>query len=63
MEDKKSNSKGGFAEFFNVKQVFAYFFTKRPNQGIYTKAMHTINKISIVVFLLGVCYLIYRNVF
>jgi hypothetical protein len=52
-------------EFFGVSEVFGYFFRKkdanRP-QNINIKMMHGVNKISIIIFLLGVLYLIFKLV-
>lgn len=59
MEEKKRSLK----EFFSLGEVGGYFFRKKdPNRkpDFTLRAMHGINKISIVVFLLGVLYLIYK---
>jgi len=59
MEEKKNT----WREFFSLGEVGGYFFRKKdPNRksDFTLKAMHGINKISIVVFLLGVLYLIYK---
>jgi hypothetical protein len=59
-EDKK---KKGLREFFSLGEVGGYFFRKkdpsRPN-NINIRMMHGVNKISIVVFLAGVLYLIFK---
>jgi hypothetical protein len=59
--DKK---KGGWKEFFSLGEVGGYFFRgkdpARPT-NINIKMMHGINKISIVVFLLGVIYLVLKR--
>lgn len=57
--------KGGrLKEFFSMGEVGGYFFRKkdpsRPS-NINIRMMHGINKISIVVFLLGVLYLILKR--
>ncbi|HEX7016340.1 MAG TPA: DUF6728 family protein [Cyclobacteriaceae bacterium] len=52
-------------EFFELNEVFGYFFRgKDPSRpsNFNIRMMHGINKISIVVFLLGVLYLIYKLV-
>ena len=53
--------RNGLKQFFKMGEVGGYFFRKkdpsRPS-NINIKMMHGINKISIVVFLLGVLYLI-----
>lgn len=61
-EDKKNDVK----EFFSLGEVFGYFFRKKdPSRAtnINLKMMHGINKISIIVFLLGVIYLIIKHAF
>jgi hypothetical protein len=61
-EEKK---KKGLWEFFTLSEVGGYFFRKKdPNRpsNINLKMMHGVNKISIVIFLLGVLYLIYKLV-
>jgi Family of unknown function (DUF6728) len=50
-------------EFFQVNEVLAYFFRARdPSRpsNINIRMMHGVNKISIVIFLAGVIYLIYK---
>ena len=59
MEEKKNTWK----EFFSLGEVGGYFFrkkdpTRKPDFTL--RAMHGINKISIVVFLAGVLYLIFK---
>ncbi len=67
MENKNGASekkKLSFREFFSVGEVGGYFFRKkdpsRPS-NINIKMMHGVNKISIVIFLLGVLYLILKR--
>jgi len=53
-------------QFFGLGEVGGYFFRKKdPNRpvNIDLKMMHGVNKISIVVFLLGVIYLIAKRLF
>jgi hypothetical protein len=58
------NQKGGRKKFFSLGEVGGYFFRKkdpsRPS-NINIKMMHGVNKISIVIFLLGVIYLILKH--
>lgn len=53
-------------EFFTLGEVGGYFFRKkdpsRPS-NINIKMMHGINKISILIFLLGVIFLIVKRFF
>ena len=59
-----SGKKGSWKEFFSLGEVGGYFFRKkdpsRPS-NINIKMMHGINKISIVVFLLGIIFLILKR--
>ena len=63
MEPKKRNS---FKDYFQVGEAFGYFFRKkdptRPT-NFNIRMMHGINKISIIVFLLGVIFLIAKRIF
>ena len=61
---ENTKKKGGWKHFFSLGEVGGYFFRKKdPNRptNINLKMMHGVNKISIVVFLLGVLYLILRH--
>lgn len=56
---------GKLKEFFSLGEVGGYFFRKKDSSrptNINIKMMHGINKISIVVFLLGVLYLVLKHV-
>lgn len=59
-----TRKRGGWKQFFSLGEVGGYFFRKkdpsRPS-NINIKMMHGINKISIVVFLLGVIYLVLKH--
>ena len=61
---KGKAKKNGWKEFFTLGEVGGYFFRKkdpsRPS-NINIKMMHGVNKISIVIFLLGVIYLILKR--
>lgn len=60
--DKKK--KLSFREFFSMGEVGGYFFRKKdPNRpsNINIKMMHGVNKISIIIFLLGVIYIIIKR--
>jgi len=63
METGKEESGNGY---FKVGAVFGYFFRKKdPNRkmNFNLRMMHGINKISILIFLAGLIYLILKNVF
>lgn len=56
-------SRNRLREFFELNEVFGYFFrAKDPSRpsNINIKMMHGINKISIIIFLAGVLYLIFK---
>ena len=56
--------KNSWKEFFTLGEVGGYFFRKkdpsRPS-NINIKMMHGINRISIIIFLLGVIFLILKR--
>lgn len=54
------------SQYFQIKEVFSYFFRKKDanrKTNFNLRMMHGINKLSIIVFLLGMIYLIARNIF
>jgi hypothetical protein len=57
--------KRSWKDFFRLGEVGAYFF-RRKNDGrptnINLRMMHGVNKFSIIIFLLGVIYLVYKLV-
>ncbi len=60
----QENKKLSIKEFFSMGEVGGYFFRKKdPNRptNINLKMMHGVNKISIIVFLLGVIFLIVKR--
>lgn len=60
-----TKKKAGWKEFFSLGEVGGYFFRKKdPSRptNVNIRMMHGINKISIIVFLLGVLYLILKRV-
>jgi len=66
MNEDKSHTqkpKNRIKEFFQLNEVFGYFFrSKDPSRpsNINLRMMHGINKISIIIFLAGVLYLIFK---
>ena len=61
-EEKQKQSE---KQFFNLSEVTGYFFRKKgdyPKGDFNLRAMHFINKFSIIVFLLGILYLILKNI-
>jgi hypothetical protein len=67
METKRDTNKkrSRLREFFSMGEVGGYFFRgKDPNRptNFNIRMMHGINKISIIIFLAGVIFLIYKLV-
>jgi hypothetical protein len=66
MESKndQKRKKARVREYFSLGEVGGYFFRKkdptRPT-NFNIRMMHGINKISIIVFLLGVIYLVLKH--
>lgn len=65
-ESGQQNPKGNrVKEFFKMGEVGGYFFRRkdpsRPS-NINLKMMHGINKISIIIFLLGVIFIILKRI-
>jgi len=64
--EPQEQKKFGFKEFFKMGEVGEYFFRKkdasRPN-NINIRMMHGVNKLSIVIFLLAVIYMVVKRFF
>lgn len=59
-------NKMGLKNFFDVGPVLGYFFRKKdPNQPTNRsiKAMHGVNKISILMFIVALFVMLYRLIF
>ena len=57
--------KRSIREFFSLGEVGGYFFRKKdPSRptNINIKMMHGVNKISLIIFLLGVIFLILKRI-
>jgi hypothetical protein len=64
METPVKRQKNTLGDMFALGEVFGYFFRKKdPNRktNFNIRTMHTINKISMAMFLLGVIYLILKR--
>lgn len=62
MEEKQKTEK---TNYFDFTEVLTYFFRKKdPNRpsNFNIKAMHTINKISMLMFLAAVIFMIVRAI-
>jgi hypothetical protein len=63
---EKETKKNSIKDFFTLGEVGGYFFRKKdPNRpsNINIKMMHGINKISIIIFLLGIIFIIIKRLF
>jgi hypothetical protein len=63
---EKEQSKSRWKEFFQLGEVGGYFFRKKdPNRpkNINIKAMHIINKIAILMFLVCLLIILKRYIF
>jgi hypothetical protein len=63
-DSSAKNRKLSWSEYFQFGEVLGYFFRKKdPNRpsSFNLKMMHGINKISIIIFLLGVVFLILKR--
>ena len=64
LENNGPGQKKGLKEFFKLGEVGGYFFRKKdPSRpaDINIRMMHGINKISIVVFILGILFIILKK--
>lgn len=65
-EEQKQSSGNRLKNFFQVNEVFGYFFRRkdptRP-RNFSIRAMHTINKLSMLIFLICLLVLLKRCVF
>lgn len=64
-DSKHIKGRSKLREFFRVNEVFGYFFRRkdpsRPS-NVNIKIMHGINKISIIIFLLGILFIILKKI-
>ena len=61
---KKKQNKLSY--YFDFSEVLNYFFRKKDSNkksNFSLKAMHTVNKISILMFIVGVLVVIIRRIF
>ncbi len=64
-EKKQDQEKMQLKEYFGFKEVFGYFFRKKdPDRprNFNLRMMHGINKISILIFLMGLTVMIIRAI-
>ena len=65
MENKK-RERASVKEYFQFGELVGYFFRKKDpeNKADFSlRSMHFVNKLSMVIFLLGIIYLIVKNIF
>jgi hypothetical protein len=64
MENNETKKKVGLRQFFSLGEVGGYFFRgKDPSRpsNINIRMMHGVNKISIIIFLLGIIFLVLKR--
>jgi len=62
----EAREKNTLRDYFQLGEVWGYFFRKKdPNRpsNVNIKMMHGINKISILIFLAGVIYMVVKHLF
>ena len=47
-------------DFFNFGEVFGYLFKPKKGENFNTRAMHFINRLAILIFLVGVIYIVIK---
>lgn len=65
-DEVPKKGKLSFREMFSLGEVGSYFFRKKdPNRpvNINIRMMHGVNRISIIIFLLAVIYLVAKRFF
>ena len=63
---EKNNNRGGIRGFFQLGEVFGYFFrgkNKDEKADFSLRSMHFVNKFSMIVFLLAMLYLLIKHLF
>jgi hypothetical protein len=64
-ESNPSKEKWNWKDFFSMGEVGKYFFRSKDQErpsNINIKIMHGINRIAILVFLLGIIFLILKRI-
>jgi len=62
--EEKDKEKGTVKNYFQLGEVFGYFFRKKdPSRptNFNIRMMHGINKIAIIIFLLGVMFIVLKR--
>lgn len=65
-KEKQDQNSSGVKNFFRLGEVAGYFFRgKDPSRprNFNLRMMHGINRISIIVFLLGILFLVLKRLF
>jgi hypothetical protein len=66
MSSQQPSKRNRLKEFFELNEVFGYFFRRKdPSRptGFNIRAMHTINKIAIIMFLVCLLIILKRYIF
>lgn len=63
---KEKNDRNTVRELFQLNELFDYFFRKRKGttkRDFSLRSMHFVNKLSMIIFLLAVIYLMIKHFF
>ena len=63
MIEESNKEKNALKEYFQLGELGGYFFRKKDSKqpkGFSLKAMHFVNKLSILMFLAGLIYMIFK---
>jgi hypothetical protein len=63
IEEKKERA--SLKEYFQLSELAGYFFRKKSDEKVSfsLRSMHFVNKLSMSIFLVGIVYLIIKNIF
>ena len=63
IEEKKERA--SLKEYFQFGELAGYFFRKKSKEkaDFSLRSMHFVNKLSMSIFLLGIIYLVVKNLF
>lgn len=69
-EESQKETRNSVKDYFKVGELFSYFFRVfkktpegQPKPNVNLRMMHGINKISILMFLAGMIYLLIKHAF
>ena len=62
---EEKRERASLKEYFQLGEVAGYFFRKKADEkpSFSLRSMHFVNKLSMAIFLLGIIYLLAKNIF